>query len=266
MLFLLEWRYGLRNRVVARWKRVWTNIGVALPSLLLLRFVFIPAMVGIAVAGQSIRFGIAHWLPWPKPLNAVLAFLVLDYGNYAWHLLNHKIGWLWRFHLVHHTDVDLDVSTAFRFHFGELIGSLVFRGMVTILSGASPLEVLIYELVFEGANQFQHSNWRLPEKLDRGLKLLIVTPRMHGIHHSRVRRETDSNFSVIFSFWDRLHRTFCSRPKQEDIVIGVPSYGDPQELTPWYLLTLPFTDIRPWEEEHKEDTDPTPGSCAKSQE
>src|SRR5258708_17279442 len=117
MLFLLEWRYGLRNRVVARWKRVWTSIGVALPSLLLLRFVFIPAMVGIAVAGQSIRFGIAHWLPLPKPLNAVLAFLGLDYGNFAWPLLNHKIGWLLRFNLFLHTDVNLDVTTSCRLLF-----------------------------------------------------------------------------------------------------------------------------------------------------
>jgi sterol desaturase/sphingolipid hydroxylase (fatty acid hydroxylase superfamily) len=223
-------------------------------------------MVGIAVAGQSIRIGLAYWLPLPKPVNAVLAFLVLDYGNYIWHLLNHKVSWLWRFHLVHHTDVDLDVSTAFRFHFGELIWSLAFRGTMTALSGASPFEVLVYELVFEGATQFQHSNWRLPERLDRGLKLLIVTPRMHGIHHSRVHGETDSNFSVIFSFWDRLHRTICTAPKQENIVIGVPSYDDPRELTPWYLLKLPFTVIRPWEIPPDLDPDPTAGGGTKKQE
>jgi sterol desaturase/sphingolipid hydroxylase (fatty acid hydroxylase superfamily) len=99
------------------------------------------------------------------------------------------------------------VTTALRFHFGELVGSVFYRGAFVFLSGASPLNVLFYEVAFEGATQFHHGNWRLPLKVERGLNRVFVTPRMHGIHHYVIREETDSNYSVIFSFWDRLHNT-----------------------------------------------------------
>ena len=161
------------------------------------------------------------------------------------HVINHKLPLLWRFHLVHHTDRDLDITTAFRFHFGELIGSVFFRGAVTVLSGASPLTVIIYEVVFEAATQFHHSNWRLPVLVENVLSKIIVTPGMHGIHHSVIKRETDSNYSVIFSFWDRLHRT-SRRDFEKPVTIGVPSYPDEKELTIKQLLMLPFKAIRSW--------------------
>ena len=162
-------------------------------------------------------------------------------------MLNHKISLLWRFHLVHHSDPDLDVTTAIRFHFGEMIGSVLYRGSFVLLSGASAMNVLIYEILFEGATQFHHSNWKLPYKLEKALSTIIVTPRMHGIHHSMVRQETDSNYSVIFSFWDRLHQTMRLNVAQDIIVTGVPSYSNPDELTVGYLLKLPFTKIRKWD-------------------
>ncbi len=146
--------------------------------------------------------------------------------------------------MVHHTDPDLDITTAFRFYFGELIGSVFFRGAAVLLIGASPLVVLIFEIVFEAATQFHHTNMKLPFKFEKALNLLFVTPRMHGIHHSMVKRETDSNFSTIFSFWDRIHKTIRLNIPQNQIVTGVPVYANENELTIWNLLKLPFTKIR----------------------
>ena len=154
---------------------------------------------------------------------------------------------MWRFHIVHHTDLDLDVTTAIRFHFGELIGSVFFRGAAVVLIGVSPLTALIYEILFEAATQFHHSNIKLPFRFEKTLNKIFVTPRMHGIHHSMVKRETDSNYSIIFSFWDRIHKTVRLNIPQNEIVTGVPSYADETELTIGQLLKLPFTKIRAWE-------------------
>jgi sterol desaturase/sphingolipid hydroxylase (fatty acid hydroxylase superfamily) len=249
ILFLLESKFQLRKRVQSRWKRVVTNIVVSIPAFTLLKFLFLPMMVWLAHKNGSLHFGLNYLYELPAWLEGLIAFFILDYGNYIWHILNHKLPFLWRFHLVHHTDHDLDITTAFRFHFGELVGSVFFRGAITFLSGASPLTVLIYEIFFETATQFQHSNWKLPFAFEKMLNKLIVTPRMHGIHHSVVRAETDSNFSVIFSFWDRLHSTARLNVSQDAIVIGVPTYQNAEELTPGYLLKLPFTKIRPWKDE-----------------
>jgi sterol desaturase/sphingolipid hydroxylase (fatty acid hydroxylase superfamily) len=245
-LFLLESKYQLRKRVQARFKRIVINLIVSIPAFTLLRFLFLPIMVWLAHKNGSFHFGLNYLYDLPTWLEGLIAFLILDYGNYVWHILNHKLPFLWRFHLVHHTDHDLDITTAFRFHFGELIGSVFFRGAITFLSGASPVTVLIYEIFFEAATQFHHSNWKLPFAFEKMLNKLIVTPRMHGIHHSVIRAETDSNFSVIFSFWDRIHKTINLNKPQQQVVIGVPSYDDQKELTIGFLLKLPFTAIRPW--------------------
>jgi sterol desaturase/sphingolipid hydroxylase (fatty acid hydroxylase superfamily) len=245
-LFILETRFQLRKRVQSRIKRVITNFIVSIPAFALLKLLFIPAMTWLAYENLSIKFGLNYLYNLPLWIEGVIAFLILDYGNYIWHILNHKVPLLWRFHVVHHTDKDLDVTTALRFHFGELIGSVFFRGAVTFLSGAAPVTILIYEIFFVAATQFHHSNWRLPFTLEKALNKIMVTPRMHGIHHSVIKNETDSNFSVIFSFWDRLHHTVNLSKRQQDVVIGVPSYSDPDELTIGFLLKLPFTIIRPW--------------------
>jgi sterol desaturase/sphingolipid hydroxylase (fatty acid hydroxylase superfamily) len=182
----------------------------------------------------------------PFWLEGIIAFMLLDYTNYWWHILNHKIPILWRFHFVHHTDIDLDITTAIRFHAGEMVGSVFYRGLAVLVTGASPMMVLIYEICFEAGTQFHHSNWRLPFGFEKFINTFIVTPRMHGIHHSIIRKETDSNYSVIFSFWDHLHRTINLNVPQKELITGIPVYGDPKELTIAYLLKLPFTKLRDW--------------------
>ena len=246
LLFFLETKFQLRKRVQSRWKRMIINFIVSIPAFALLRILFIPAMVWLAVKNEAWHFGLNYLFDAPGWLKAALAFLLLDYSNYLWHILLHKLPFMWRFHLVHHTDLDLDLTTAFRFHFGEMIASVFFRGAAVILIGVSPALVLIYEIAFEAATQFHHSNTKLPFRFEKILNKLIVTPRMHGIHHSMIKRETDSNYSIIFSFWDRIHKTVRLNIRQAEIVTGVPSYADEKELTIGNLLRLPFTKIRDW--------------------
>ena len=244
ILFLLESKFQLRKRVQNRWKRIIINFGVSLPSFALLRLLFIPLMVWLAYKNEQWQFGLNYLYGAPLWLKATIAFLLLDYTNYLWHIVLHKMPLMWRFHLVHHTDLDLDITTSFRFHFGELIGSVFFRGAAVILTGISPWMVLIYEIAFDASNQFQHSNIKIPFRLEKILNKILVTPRMHGIHHSIKKRERDSNFSIIFSFWDRLHKTIKLNVRQDEIVTGVAAYPDEKELTTGKLFKLPFTKIR----------------------
>ena len=246
IFFILETKLQLRKRVQGRWKRIIINFIVSIPALILLRLLFIPAMLWLAFKNQQWQFGLNYLFSAPQWVHLALSFLLLDYSNYIWHILLHKLPFMWRFHLVHHSDLDLDITTAFSFHFGEMIGSIFFRGAAVVLTGASPLLIIIYEIVFEAATQFHHSNTKLPFRLEKLLNYLIVTPRMHGIHHSMIKKEADSNYSVIFSFWDRIHKTARLNIEQNKIVTGVPHYADEKELTIGNLLKMPFTKIREW--------------------
>ena len=248
-LFIAEGRSQLRKRKQERNKRIIINTLGSIPAFTLLRFFFLPIMVMLAMKNQHLKLGLNYQYNAHPIVKGIVAFLIMDYTNYLWHILNHKLPFLWRFHVVHHSDPDLDLSTALRFHFGEMIGSVFYRGAFVLVSGASALQVLLYEILFEGATQFHHSNWKLPYKLEKNLNKLIVTPRMHGIHHSIIKEETDSNYSVIFSFWDRMHNTARLNVNQDLIITGVPSYSNHDELTIAYLLKMPFTKIRPWNKE-----------------
>ena len=248
VLFILESIFKLRKRVQSRFKRIIINTILSLPAFALLRFMLIPVMIWLAVKNESWHFGLNYLYILPAWLENIIAFILLDYGIYWWHIILHRMPLMWRFHLVHHTDIDMDVTTAFRFHFGEMIGSVIYRSAIVLLIGVSPLMVLIYEIIFEAETQFHHSNIKLPFHFEKILNKLIVTPRMHGIHHSIIKHETDSNYATIFSSWDRLHKTIRLNIHQDNIIIGVPAYHDEHELTVGHLLKLPFTKIRTWQD------------------
>jgi len=148
----------------------------------------------------------------------------------------------WRFHNVHHTDLDLDVSTAARFHFGEMIFSVGFLSLTVMLFGIAPIMLVVFFITFEAATLFHHSNWRLPIKLERILNLTIVTPRMHGIHHSSEPENQNSNWSGGLTIWDALHRTLNLGVPQEEIDIGVEGFNRPEQVTLPKIITLPFRD------------------------
>ena len=245
-LLVAETRRRLRKRKTDRWNRIKTNIGVAVTAMAALRLALIPALALLALWAEDKGIGLLNWLEMPGWITYVAGFFLLDYGNYLWHRLTHRFNFLWRFHNVHHIDLDLDVTTAVRFHFGEVLLSVLFRGLMILLIGPPFILVLVYEIIFEGANLFHHSNWRLSYRVEKALSRLIVTPRMHGVHHSIVKRETDSNYSVIFNCWDRLHRTIRLNIPQQQVNIGVPSYRDPKEQNIKSLLLMPFRKPRPW--------------------
>ena len=247
ILFVAESKRQLRRRTRPKIERLLENGSVAAAALPALRLLLLPGMYAAARQASRYEFGLLRWLGLPRWARNVAGFLLLDYTNYLWHVLLHKSDLLWRFHNVHHSDLDLDLSTAWRFHIGENVASLPYRGAAIALIGVPAPLVLFYEVIFEGAAAFHHSNLRLPYQVERRLCQVIVTPRMHGIHHSIVARETNSNFSVIFSWWDRLHQSLRLNVPQEEITIGVPAYRDPQEQTPARLFMLPFERQRPWQ-------------------
>jgi len=238
--FVAEQRHPLRARARPLGERLRTNAAMVALAALTLRLAMVPVALAVAAGGERAGVGLLRWLPLPPAIAAILGFLLLDWTVYAWHRLNHRAPLLWRFHLVHHTDLDLDVSTAFRFHVGELLLSTGWRSAQIVLLGVGPGLVLIYEAAMEAATAFHHSNWRLRVALERGLDVVLVTPRMHGIHHSVLEAETNSNWSVIFSWWDRLHRTKRDGVANEALTIGLPAYRDPRELGVVRLLALPF--------------------------
>jgi sterol desaturase/sphingolipid hydroxylase (fatty acid hydroxylase superfamily) len=178
------------------------------------------------------------WTQW------IVAFLLLDLSFFYWHLANHKVPFLWRFHNIHHFDPALDVSTGFRFHFGEVFLSTLFRVLQVSLIGVPLIAFGAYELVFQAGTLFHHSNLRLPIGFERLLNKLIVTPRMHGIHHSQVRKEANSNYGVVFPWWDWVHRTAGLNIPQSKIEVGIAGYTLAEDNQVWRALILPFVKQR----------------------
>jgi len=240
LLLLLEALFPLRHRKWALVRRLIVNLCVSALAFTAAAWIVRPVGLSLAAWMSAKSFGLLHIVPLPAVVQFGLAFLLMDLTFYYWHLVNHMLPVLWRFHNVHHIDPDLDVSTALRFHVGEVFLSAGFRVLQVSLIGLPPLTYMIYEGVFQASTLFQHSNIRLPLQVERLLNTVLVTPRMHGIHHSVVAGETNSNYSVVFPWWDRLHRSLRLNVPQSAIIIGIPAYQEPADNTLWNVLVLPF--------------------------
>nr|MBA2647655.1 sterol desaturase family protein [Pyrinomonadaceae bacterium] len=162
------------------------------------------------------------------------------YTLYVWHVLTHRVPFLWRFHVAHHVDLDMDATTALRFHFAELAVSVAWRAGQVVVIGVSPLSFSVWQTALFLSIMFHHSNVRLPLGFERRLNKLIVTPRMHGIHHSTIRAETDANWSSGLTVWDWLHGTLRLNVPQQEIIIGVPAYREPEDVAFGDVLAMPF--------------------------
>lgn len=239
-LFLLEIFIPLRRVKRPLLGRLIVNLSFAAVAFVTVSLTVRPAAEAVLGWTGHSGFGLAQLTAIPPAARPFLAFLLMDLTFYWWHRTNHRIPLLWRFHNVHHLDPDLDVSTAFRFHFGELAFSSAFRVAQIGLIGPSLGTYLLYEAVFQAGTLFQHSNLRLPIGSERLLVRLLVTPRMHGIHHSQVPRETNSNYATVFSFWDRLHRTLRLNIPQSEIDIGIPGYAGDRDNSLGNTLLAPF--------------------------
>jgi sterol desaturase/sphingolipid hydroxylase (fatty acid hydroxylase superfamily) len=245
VLLALERRRPLRRGVEDGWRREARNLVVGLASGLAIHFTEKPLVSRLAEGVQRHGWGLLPRLRLPAAAEAAIALALLDYTLFLWHILLHRVPLLWRCHLVHHADLDLTASTGLRFHAAEMVLSAPWRAGQVGLIGVRPRVLAAWQLAALLEILFHHANLRLPARFERRLGRLIMTPRLHGIHHSTVRDETASNWSSGLVLWDWLHGTLRHDVPQRAIAIGVPAYRDPGELRLPGLLALPFRAQRP---------------------
>jgi sterol desaturase/sphingolipid hydroxylase (fatty acid hydroxylase superfamily) len=215
------------------------------PPRFALRLTEEPVVGKLAAIVERRRWGLLQRWRLPPAIEAVLALVLMDYTLYLWHVLLHRVPFLWRCHVVHHVDLDLSATTALRFHFSEMVLSVPWRAAQILLIGVRPPILKAWQTAALAEILLHHSNFRLPYRLEHLLEYAIVTPRMHGIHHSTVREETESKWSSGLTLWDRLHGTLRLDVPQRALTIGTPVYRDPGELTLPKILAMPFGEQRP---------------------
>ncbi len=245
---LALWEIGAPRRalVAGRAPRWPHNLGILLVDVLAVRILVPTAAVGAALFAAGRGWGLLHLAGLRLSVAALLGFLVLDLVIYAQHVVFHKVPLLWRLHRMHHADLDFDVSTGGRFHPFEILISMLIKIATVIAFGIPVVAVLLFELALNATSLFNHANVAMPPALDRILRLLVVTPDMHRVHHSVLRRETDSNFGFNLPWWDRLFGTYRPQPElgHSGMTIGLPIFRDSRELRIDRLLTQPFRDDR----------------------
>ena len=241
-LVFLERRRPLREENESKPRRNARNLAVAALAAATLHVAESPILYPLAKRVQERRWGLLKWLRLPRALELVAGVLLLDYTHYFQHILHHRVPLLWRFHAVHHVDLDLDASTALRFHFGEIAISVPYRIAQVLLIGVDPQSLLTWQTLTLFSILFHHSNIRLPKSVEDRLARLIVTPRMHGIHHSKESQNQNSNWSGGLTIWDALHGTLNLGIPQNEIEIGVPGFERPDQVTLPKILTQPFRD------------------------
>jgi len=240
LLLILESVQPFRPPVDSRWRRYLINLFIAGSNALLLSVLLGGLMVAAYQSFELHRAGLLHQLGIGSWWNVGLTIVVLDGVTYVWHRAYHGVPVMWRMHRVHHSDRDVDVTTAGRFHLTEMGLSALFRLGVIALWGADLAAVVLFEIIFGLLNQLEHSNLRIPEPFETWLRWVLVTPDMHRIHHSKQLSHTNSNYATIFSWWDRLLGTYRFGADQRTLVLGLPEYQRPSDVTLGKVLALPF--------------------------
>jgi sterol desaturase/sphingolipid hydroxylase (fatty acid hydroxylase superfamily) len=246
LMALLEQLLPRRRRTGVRFLRWTTNLGILFSGSLPLRFIFPLLAPAAALLAADRGWGLLHYSGLPAAADWVITLVVFDVIIYAQHVIFHRIGIFWRFHRVHHTDRDLDASTALRFHPIEIWLSMAIKIGAVFLIGPPAGAVILFEIILNGMALFNHSNFHLPEKLDGILRLAVVTPDMHRVHHSDIRRETDSNFGFNLSLWDRLFRTYTAQPEKghDGMTIGLREFPEAGKRHLIWTLILPFRNVK----------------------
>jgi len=231
-----------RELRIARFPRWRANLLLVAGNTLLLRVVTPTAAVGAAVLAAERGWGLMHALEMPPAVALVASVLLLDLAIYLQHVMFHAVPLLWRLHMVHHADLDYDVTTGSRFHPIEILLSMGIKLALVTLIGAPAAAVILFEVILASAASFNHGNVKLPAAVDRLLRLVIVTPDMHRVHHSTVARESNSNFGFNVPWWDRLFGTYKAQPEagHEDMEIGVAQLQQDEPQSLWWMLALPF--------------------------
>ena len=231
-------RRDLRVPKRARWT---ANLSLVALNTVLLRLLFPAAAVGAAALAAGRGWGLLTLVDLPAWTSVALSVVALDLAVYLQHVVFHAIPTLWRLHLVHHADLDFDVTTGLRFHPVEIVLSMPFKATLVVALGAPVLGVLVFEVLLNATSMFNHGNVRMPGALDRVLRAVLVTPDMHRVHHSVVRHEANSNFGFCLSWWDRLLGTYRAQPRagHEQMTIGTEQLQDARNQTLGWLLRLP---------------------------
>jgi len=232
-------RRALSTTKGVRW---FGNLGIVFLNTLAVRALFPVAAVGIALLAEERGWGLLNNIEMPYWLAVVVAVVVQDFVIYLQHVMFHAVPLLWRLHMMHHADLDYDVTTGVRFHPIEIILSMLIKLAAVSVLGPPVLAVLIFEVLLNATAMFNHGNLRIPLPMDRALRLFVVTPDMHRVHHSVTARETNSNFGFNLPWWDRLCGTYCAQPAHghEGMTIGLKQFRDPKRLTLPWMLALPF--------------------------
>ncbi|MDP6351965.1 MAG: sterol desaturase family protein [Alphaproteobacteria bacterium] len=231
-----------RERGFSRWRRWPANLGVVAINTLLVRLLFPAAAAGTAVLAEAQAFGLLHRIDPPFAVSAIVTLLVLDLVIYLQHVLFHAVPALWRLHRMHHADLDFDVTTGARFHPIEIVLSMVLKLTVVAALGAPAAAAVLFEVVLNATAMFNHGNIRLPHKIDRVLRWVLVTPDMHRVHHSIVREETNSNFGFNLPWWDRLFGTYRAQPADGHggMTIGIDQFRTETDLRLDRMLLQPL--------------------------
>lgn len=242
VLILAESLWPRRDASTPRAARSVTNLLMVLVATLLVRLALPIAAVGWAAHMQTRDWGLLNQVSSPHWAEGLLAFVVLDLAIFLQHWAAHKAPLLWRVHRMHHSDLDFDATTGVRFHPVEILLSMLWKMAVVSVLGASPFAVLVFEIVLSSSSLWEHANLRLPQRVDRVLRWLIVTPDMHRVHHSIHRDETDSNYGFNFSFWDRLFRTYRAQPRDghTGMKLGLKQFRELKAQSLWALLRQPL--------------------------
>jgi sterol desaturase/sphingolipid hydroxylase (fatty acid hydroxylase superfamily) len=239
---LAEHLWPRRQLTVPKGQRWFCNTSIVAIDSIVARLALPIMPTGVAELAALTGWGLFNVLTMPLWLKIVLVIIALDLVIYLQHRAFHRIPFFWRFHRMHHTDLDIDVSSGNRFHPIEILFSLTIKmGAVAVL-GAPVIAVVIFEILLNATSLFNHGNLRIPEYIDRWLRLVLVTPDMHRVHHSTIPRETDSNFSFNLPWWDWILGTYRDQPREGhlDMTIGLKEFRDPGRLGLGYLLVLPF--------------------------
>ena len=224
---------------VIRWGN---NFAMVVLDTLILRLVFPMLAVGVAALATQNDWGLFPVLGLTGTIGIILGVLLLDLAIYGQHILFHKVPALWRLHRMHHADPHFDVSTALRFHPIEIVLSMAIKMGVVLALGLSPVAVILFEILLSGTALFNHSNARLPKVIEPVVRLFVVTPDMHRVHHSDIRIETDSNYGFCLPWWDRLFGTYTAQPGRghDGMGIGIGRYGSSRDQWLDRLLIQPF--------------------------
>jgi sterol desaturase/sphingolipid hydroxylase (fatty acid hydroxylase superfamily) len=237
--FYTEFEGGVKRRLFHGAK----NLGFGVFNAALLLLLFSSALTAVTAWTAQSDFGLSRLVAWPAWLQTLLIFILFDFWMYLWHRANHTVPFLWRFHRMHHSDPEMDASTALRFHTGEVVLSALTRLAVLPLLGMTLAQLVLYEMVFLPVILFHHSNVSLPRWVDHGLLAIVVTPAMHRVHHSRWRPETDSNYGSVFPYWDFLARSFRLRADARAIHLGLDGMDQPAWQCVLGMLRTPLASV-----------------------